>query len=142
MDLGRYAEALLKRFKNPTIRHRLWQIAMDGSQKLPQRLLGTIQDRLEAGASTEHLMLGVAGWARYVAGEDKTGQPIDVRDPHAASLRACMAGFRHDPATAIHRLLGREDIFGATLPRDARFAEALIAAFGALASMIDDTRSG
>ena len=43
-DLGRYADALFARYANPAIRHRTWQIAMDGSQKLPQRILGTIAD--------------------------------------------------------------------------------------------------
>ena len=50
VSLAAYAEALLARFQNPAIRHRTWQIAMDGSQKLPQRLLGAIRDRLQAGA--------------------------------------------------------------------------------------------
>lgn len=132
VDLSQYAAALLRRFQNPTIRHRLWQIAMDGSQKLPQRLLGTLQDRLVSGAPIDHLALGVAGWARYVSAEDETGRPIDVRDPHAASLKACMAGFRQEPENAIRRLLARDDIFGHLLPGNARFAGALTAAFVAL----------
>ena len=45
-----YKAALIERFRNPALKHRTWQIAMDGSQKLPQRLLGTIRDRLQRGA--------------------------------------------------------------------------------------------
>ena len=46
MDLQGYAAQLLARFANTAIRHRTWQIAMDGSQKLPQRLLNvTVSDR-------------------------------------------------------------------------------------------------
>ena len=37
-DLAAYASALAARYANPAIRHRTWQIAMDGSQKLPQRI--------------------------------------------------------------------------------------------------------
>ena len=48
-DIAAYKAALLRRFRNPGLRHRTWQIAMDGSQKLPQRLLGTIRDRIAAG---------------------------------------------------------------------------------------------
>ena len=48
-DLGRYADALFARYSNPAIRHRTWQIAMDGSQKLPQRILGTLADNRAAG---------------------------------------------------------------------------------------------
>ena len=51
-DLHSYAAALLERYRNPAIRHRTWQIAMDGSQKLPQRLLGTMSDACEAGRVT------------------------------------------------------------------------------------------
>ena len=36
INLHAYASDLLNRFSNPAIRHRTWQIAMDGSQKLPQ----------------------------------------------------------------------------------------------------------
>src|SRR3546814_7536564 len=36
-DLAAYANALLDRFANPALDHRLIQIAMDGSQKIPQR---------------------------------------------------------------------------------------------------------
>ncbi|MGL4975540.1 MAG: mannitol dehydrogenase family protein, partial [Bosea sp. (in: a-proteobacteria)] len=57
VDLEAYTVALLARFQNPAIRHRTWQIAMDGSQKLPQRLLGTISDRLKAGKSIDTLSL-------------------------------------------------------------------------------------
>jgi fructuronate reductase len=81
--LRHYRDRLIARFANPALRHRTWQIAMDGSQKLPQRLLGTIRDRLAAGLPFRRLALGVAGWMRYVAGRDDAGTPIDVRDPLA-----------------------------------------------------------
>jgi fructuronate reductase len=53
-DLHHYATELLARFANPAIRHRTWQIAMDGSQKLPQRLLSTIRERLAQGLPSPH----------------------------------------------------------------------------------------
>jgi fructuronate reductase len=86
-DLAGYKRQLQERFANPALKHRTWQIAMDGSQKLPQRLLGTIRERLKAGAPIPRLALGVAAWMRYVAGIDERGQPIDVRDPLAPRLR-------------------------------------------------------
>ncbi len=87
-DIESYKAALLRRFRNPGLRHRTWQIAMDGSQKLPQRLLGTIRDRLKMSLPIDGLALGVAAWMRYVTGIDEKGNPIDVRDPLAAELRA------------------------------------------------------
>lgn len=88
VDLPAYADALHDRYRNPGIRHRTWQIAMDGSQKLPQRILGTLADNLAAQRGSPRLMLAVAAWMRYVGGVDETGRPIDVRDPLAARLRA------------------------------------------------------
>jgi fructuronate reductase len=87
-DMAAYKRSLLERFRNPALRHRTWQIAMDGSQKLPQRLLGTMQDRLSLGLPIDTHALAVAGWMRYVAGVDEHGRPIDVRDPLATELAA------------------------------------------------------
>ena len=78
--LDAYAEALFARYSNPSIRHRTWQIAMDGSQKLPQRLLGTLRINMDEGRASPCLMLAVAAWMRYVTGIDEQGAPIDVRD--------------------------------------------------------------
>ena len=83
-DLRAYKAALIERFENPALKHRTWQICMDGSQKLPQRLLGTIRDCLKLGAPFDRLALGVAAWMRYVTGIDEKGEAIDVRDPLAA----------------------------------------------------------
>jgi len=56
---------------------------MDGSQKLPQRLLGTIRDRIATETSFNRLVLTVAGWMRYILGRDEQGNPIEIRDPLA-----------------------------------------------------------
>jgi fructuronate reductase len=125
VSLSDYASALLTRFQNPAIRHRTWQIAMDGSQKLPQRLLGTIRDRLKADAPIAHLALGVAAWMRYVQGTDEAGEPIDVRDPLAAEFAKRAAGAGRDARALSTNLLGVESIFGSDLPREERFRAAV-----------------
>lgn len=86
-----YRARILARFANPALQHRLRQIAMDGSQKLPQRLLGTVRDRLRAGAGIAHLALAVAGWLHYLRGIDEAGQGFTVDDPLAATLAAARA---------------------------------------------------
>ncbi|MDG1115951.1 MAG: mannitol dehydrogenase family protein, partial [Flavimaricola sp.] len=68
VSLTDYATALFDRYANPAIRHRTWQIAMDGSQKLPQRLLGTLEANFAAGRPSPGLCLAVAAWMRYVGG--------------------------------------------------------------------------
>ena len=99
-DLAAYSASLLERFANPALHHRTWQIAMDGSQKLPQRLLGTMQDRLRLGLPIDTHALAVAGWMRYVTASDEQGQPIDVRDPIAAELADDRKGGRPGRRTA------------------------------------------
>lgn len=131
-DLASYKRALVERFKNPALRHRTWQIAMDGSQKLPQRLLGTVRDRLREDAPIRRLALGVAAWMRYVTGIDEKGAPIDVRDPMAARLRelADRAG------GSAERLAGEffavREIFGDDLPNDPRFTGSVTSALAQL----------
>lgn len=132
--LADYAKALLVRFQNPAIRHRTWQIAMDGSQKLPQRLLGTIRERLKAGAGIDHLALGVAAWMRYVTGTDERGAAIDVRDPLAAELKRRTEATGRDAKPLVKALTGIEAIFGTDLPGDERFTKPVTAH---LASLLD-----
>ncbi|SNT15787.1 mannitol dehydrogenase family protein [Tropicimonas sediminicola] len=86
VDLTAYAGMLLDRFRNPSIRHRTWQIAMDGSQKLPQRILSTLQENLDNDRASPRLLLAVSAWMRYVAGTDEKGAAIDVQDPLAERL--------------------------------------------------------
>ncbi len=83
INLIAYADALLDRFANTGIQHHLSQIAMDGSQKLPQRLLGTLDDRLSNGDDVDALLLAVAGWIATTANQK------DADDPMASILRGC-----------------------------------------------------
>ena len=82
-NLNDYCSCLLERYQNPSIEHRTWQIAMDGSQKLPQRILETVSDLLKHQNNFQGLALAIAGWIKYVTGIDLNGEIIDVRDPLA-----------------------------------------------------------
>jgi fructuronate reductase len=131
-DLADYKSSLLRRFANPALKHRTWQIAMDGSQKLPQRLLGTVRDRLASGAPIGRLALSVAAWMRYGTGIDERGQPIDVRDP--LSERLLRIG--RDNGLAAEGLasayLGVKEVFADDLPADPRFSRPVTAALAGL----------
>jgi fructuronate reductase len=122
VDVLAYQNALVERFRNPALPHRTQQIAMDGSQKLPQRLLGTVRDNLAAGRSIDRLALGVAAWMRYVAGVDEAGRPIKVSDPLAGEFARIAAEHRGEPAGLARGLLGVRAIFGDDLPAAAPFA--------------------
>lgn len=110
VSLPDYAHALKARYANPAIRHRTWQIAMDGSQKLPQRLLGTMAENFKAGRPCPGLCLAVAAWMRYVGGVDETGAEIDVKDPLAAKLQR-ISESATSPSDKVAALLAVEDVF-------------------------------
>lgn len=80
-DLDAYAVSLLERFANPALRHRLEQIAMDGSQKIPQRWLETLAVRSAAGLDSPSIMTALAAWLRHVRGDTRR-----VDDPLAGRL--------------------------------------------------------
>ena len=132
VDLGAYKQALLARFANPGLKHRTWQIAMDGSQKLPQRLLGTIRENLKAGRPVRLAALAVASWMRYVTGVDEKGRPIDVKDPLAERLRSIGAETRGNPTAQARAYLGVGAVFGEDLPHATPFADAVTAALTTL----------
>ncbi|MCG5481334.1 MAG: mannitol dehydrogenase family protein [Ensifer alkalisoli] len=131
VDLGAYTESLFERYANPAIRHRTWQIAMDGSQKLPQRILGTVMENLAAGRVPQGLVLAIAAWMRYVGGLDEKGEPIDVRDPLAAELRALSDG-AVGAEEKVCALLGVGKIFPSELAGHAAFREALVESYRGL----------
>jgi fructuronate reductase len=125
-NLAVYRDALLDRFRNPALKHRTWQIAMDGSQKLPQRLLGTIRDRLAQGLSTTRAALGVAAWMRYVTGVDEQGREIDVQDPLATRLRRIADAAGSASGQLVDGLLRVTEVFGDDLSRNQSFRALLI----------------
>ncbi|MBB6426502.1 mannitol dehydrogenase family protein [Sphingopyxis sp. JAI128] len=94
-DLSAYADALLDRFANPALHHRLIQIAMDGSQKIPQRWLETLAWHQERGQHCPSIEAAIAAWIAFL----RSDQPVD--DPLADKLRAAAAG-----PYAIERIFG------------------------------------
>ena len=128
IDLAAYAEQLIERFSNPALQHRTWQIAMDGTQKLPQRLLESIRWHRQQGGSHAGLTLGVAGWMRYVGGIDDAGQPIDIRDPMLATLQQAVSSSQ-DGEPRVAALLALKSVFGEQLPADAAFVAEVTRAY-------------
>ena len=130
-DLAAYSASLLQRFANPALHHRTWQIAMDGSQKLPQRLLATMQDRLRMNFSIDTHALAVAGWMRYVTARDEQGRGIDVRDPIATKLASIAETAGPVAARLAPALLDVGAVFG-TLGSDPRIRSAVTRALARL----------
>lgn len=127
VDLTAYANSLIDRFANPALQHRTWQIAMDGSQKLPQRMLDGIRVHLERNSAWPLLALGVAGWIRYVSGTDERGDAIDVRDPLSDKIQSLVKA--SSEAERVNALLTLSEVFGQDLPHNSVFVDAVNEAY-------------
>jgi fructuronate reductase len=73
-EVAAYRNALLDRFANPRMHHRLEQIAADGSQKLPVRILPTLRLERAAGRLPQGAARALAGWVCHLRGADV---PVD-----------------------------------------------------------------
>lgn len=130
-DLEKYADSLLARYRNTALKHRTWQIAMDGTQKLPQRMLDSVRWHLANGSDFDCLALGVAGWMRYVGGKDEQGQPIDISDPLREEIARRVANSA-EGEPRVMALLQMTSVFGRDLPDNQRFVDAVTSAYLAL----------
>lgn len=90
-DLHAYRSQLHQRWRNPAIAHRTQQIAMDGSQKLPQRLTVPLRARMAAGQAAPRIATSLAAWLHYLRGRDEAGNEYPIDDPLADELRALCA---------------------------------------------------
>jgi fructuronate reductase len=126
LDVPSYRQALKSRFANAALQHRTRQIALDGSQKLPQRLLAPIADRLAQGRSVDALSLGVAAWMRWQVGRDDAGIAYTVDDPLAPRTQALAQAAAGAGGRALAlALLGVEQVFSPDLANSRPFQEAL-----------------
>ncbi len=117
MEVAGYIDTSIARVRNPAIRHRCHQIATDGSQKIAQRILDPLRERLAEGRPARLLTLSAASWIAYVcSGSSRFGARWAPSDPFARAIVAIAdkAGdFRAIAAAA----LGVRAIFGGDLAR-------------------------
>jgi fructuronate reductase len=113
-----YGESVLERFANAAIGHRTLQVAMDGSQKLPQRMLHTIADLRAAGREPRWGALMVASWMRFVRGTADDGRELPLDDPLAATIRARLATAPGTASGTAEALLGLTAVFPEELAAD------------------------
>ena len=133
LDLRAYRDEVLHRFANPRTGHTTVQVAMDGSQKLPQRLLGTVADRLAAGVVPHAAAHAVAGWVAYVqaasAGDLLVGgRRVLLDDPMAARLAEAVAA--PDP---VGQLFAMGEVFPEPVASSAAFRDAVTSALRGMA---------
>lgn len=124
VDLDAYAADLRARFANPAIAHQTYQIAMDGTQKLPQRLIEPAIATLRSGRPLDAYAFAVAAWMRYCLGMTENGETYALRDPREAEIGALLAGASTDAGSIVDRLLSLpgqfpDELAAAPLWRDA-----------------------
>ena len=103
-DLDAYAGTILGRFGNPALPHALAQIAIDGSQKIPQRWLATLADQQAKGRTCPAVLRALAAWLAFVRGDRGP-----VNDPMAAELARLWASL--DAPAVVDALFGPAGIF-------------------------------
>jgi fructuronate reductase len=116
-----YRAALLERFANPRMHHRLDQIAADGSQKLPIRILPVLRLERAAGRVPSGACRALAAWVCHVRGAG-----VPVNDPRASEIIPLASGTLLD---AVHRLL---DVLDPALGQD----DAVVAAVHSAAEQV------
>ncbi|MDP9807224.1 fructuronate reductase [Rhizobium tibeticum] len=109
--LEAYADELIARFANKAIAHRTYQIAMDGTQKLPQRLLEPASEAVAEGGKAETYAIAVAAWMRYALGADRNGESYELRDPRAAEIAARLADVPRNGGAVSKALFGLPGLF-------------------------------
>ncbi|MEM8703063.1 MAG: mannitol dehydrogenase family protein [Pseudomonadota bacterium] len=130
VDIDRYAGDLIARFSNSALRHKTTQIASDGSQKLPQRLLAPIGHHLKSGHTWPLSALAVAGWMHYCRGTSESGALLPLNDPLAEQIRSFAA--QSGGADYVNSLLSLAPIFGAELPASPVFTGKVRSAYDAI----------
>ncbi|WP_305971633.1 MULTISPECIES: mannitol dehydrogenase family protein [unclassified Mameliella] len=86
VDLTVYAKDLAARFANPHLGHETYQIAMDGTEKMPQRIFAAACDATDRKQGLAPFAFATAAWMRYTLGRDEAGKTYDLRDPRSALL--------------------------------------------------------
>ncbi|ESX05061.1 D-mannonate oxidoreductase [Mesorhizobium sp. LSJC265A00] len=130
-----YVEQSLARLKNTAIRHRNHQVATDGSQKIVQRLLNPIRDRLAMGQSIGLLSVPVAGWMAYlIQASECFGRRWPVSDPYAGKVAAIADATGPDASALVSAILAIDGIFDPGLAADDTFRAAVTSALGDLLS--------
>ena len=117
MEARAYIDLSLRRLRNSCIRHRNHQIATDGSQKIVQRLLNPMRDRLRASASFDRLACATAGFIAYLAAASRRfGARWTPSDPFAATVREIAEETSGDLHALARRTMAISAVFGPDLP--------------------------
>lgn len=132
LNPGAYRDQLLTRFRNPHIAHKTYQIAMDGSQKMPQRIFAPALDAVQRGQDVTPFAFATACWLHYLGGRTDAGESYALRDPREAELAALPS----DPKDRVDALFTLPNLLPDELASDPVFRAKTVA------SLLTFTKNG
>ncbi|MFZ5965341.1 mannitol dehydrogenase family protein [Thalassococcus sp. BH17M4-6] len=118
VDFAAYADQLAERFRNPHLAHETFQIAMDGSEKMPQRVFSAIPDARAGGGDLRAFAFATAAWLRHLSQSTHDCAPYELRDPRAGDLSDMAQG---KPASAIIAAIRASALVSRQVARDDGF---------------------
>lgn len=127
LDVIAYSEDILARFRNPAIRHLVAQIAWDGSQKLPMRILPIIEQNLKDGNRICLLSSAVVAWFVFI--RKRFIDQETLVDPLADKLLSIAKQCNNKPEHDIGLLLSITEIFPVMLASNTDFIQQLEMAY-------------
>jgi fructuronate reductase len=130
-EIDGYRQSILHRFENPAMRHQLAQIAWDGSQKLPIRILGTVTDAIKAQRTLARLTVPLAAWMHFIRA--RSGAGIAIVDPLSEQLTDCGRRATGRALTDLPPFLALPGVFPLDLVKHPGFIQALSGAYDLIA---------
>lgn len=108
ISLDQYGIQLCDRFSNKVIAHETKQIVMDGTQKIPQRIISPAHTALAKGQDIDMFAFAIASWMRYCTGRNDMGVCFTVIDPRSQEITTALKGENsaHDIYSSLSNLSG------------------------------------
>lgn len=126
-DIQQYRTDLIARFRNSSLGHRTAQVAMDGSQKLPVRLIAPALERLGSGHKIRALSMAIAMWIQFTTGLDNSGRRRALDDPLREVLQNWPSSGEHNINEVVETALRLEAVFGYEAVHNAPLRSAIAA---------------
>ena len=127
IDLDAYKLQLIERFSNAEVRDTVARLCARSSERIPTWLVPVIRENLAADRDVTLSAAVVASWARYAEGVDEQGEPIEIVDELADTVRHLAAQQREDPLAFVKN----RELFG-DLANEPAFTEPYLDTLNAL----------
>jgi fructuronate reductase len=137
-DLATYQQDIIERFQNDQIPYATQQVAMDGSQKMVQRIFAPIIDHIDQSDDIKNdkqleragthkikiLTTVIASWLLYLRGETEQGESYSISDPLGDKLQAIVKA-NQEPASLLDALFSQTSVFPNQLTQNKAFVDLL-----------------